>query len=351
LKTENFLLVGEPGSPAGDVLKLCDFGTAVVLSREARRSMEDVGTLSYKAPEIYSGRGAAVAADVWSLGVVLYTMVTGKNPFRLPGDNRTDEIVRRIKAGDFQKGHAVWQRLGAKVHDLIERLLVLDEQRRFTCLQALKHPWLGSKQRPMLATGLSDPPGLGEHIPRLLELLLRVARMEESQRLALGVCALAASEGDVSSSGVPWRELFIALDEDCDGQLSPDEFADGLRRLATGSSLQDERIEEAAMALDLDHNGFVDWTEFLTVAVLGSGAISETPEPIATAFRLLDRHNLEGVHMDAAAEDAGQVGQAIRSFVAQASPADVAAGSPQPQRLELPEFRSVLHSTDPFEMM
>lgn len=44
--------------------------------------MVNIGTLSYTAPEVYMRRGADLAADIWSLGVVLYVMLTGTNPFR-----------------------------------------------------------------------------------------------------------------------------------------------------------------------------------------------------------------------------------------------------------------------------
>lgn len=51
-------------------------------TRPPRRSMVNIGTLSYTAPEVYMRRGADLAADIWSLGVVLYVMLTGTNPFR-----------------------------------------------------------------------------------------------------------------------------------------------------------------------------------------------------------------------------------------------------------------------------
>merc|ERR1719296_342662 len=202
----------------------------------------------------------------------------------------------------------------------------------------------------MLPGGLADPAGIAAFMPRLTELLLRVAGLQEAQRLALVVCAVAASEGDVSFPLVPWRNLFLTLDEDIDGQLSCEDLSEGLRRFAPEGQLQAERMEEAAMALDLDKNGFVDWTEFLAIALIGCGAVAETPEPIATAYRLLDRHEAE----DAGAADAMALACELRSFLqtAAASAAEAAAeAKPMSKRLALTELRSVLHSVDPFEMM
>ncbi|CAK0899247.1 unnamed protein product, partial [Prorocentrum cordatum] len=53
LKTENFLLLGPPGSPDADVVKMCDFGSTTLLHRLEPRAMGMIGTLSYTAPEVY----------------------------------------------------------------------------------------------------------------------------------------------------------------------------------------------------------------------------------------------------------------------------------------------------------
>merc|ERR1719215_45506 len=117
IKTENFLLVGEKNSPQNNVLKLCDFGTATRLTNEMPRSMESIGTLSYTAPEIYNNRGATVAADCWSLGVVLYVLVTGTNPFRLPGAVNREETIKRIKEGNFDRSRIAWRNVSEPAQD------------------------------------------------------------------------------------------------------------------------------------------------------------------------------------------------------------------------------------------
>ena len=73
------------GSP-----KLLDFG----LARETDDAVTAGGTLRYMSPEVLSGRLADEADDVWSLGVVLYEMVSGRHPFAAPG---IDEVVDRIR--------------------------------------------------------------------------------------------------------------------------------------------------------------------------------------------------------------------------------------------------------------
>jgi serine/threonine protein kinase len=155
VKTENFLLVGEAGSPEEDVVKLCDFGTSALLSDQKPRSMDNIGTLSYTAPEVYANKGAAVAADAWSLGVVLYILLTGANPFRLPGHGSRDEVVERIRTGTFETRRKVWQQVASAGQDLVRHLLMVDEHKRLTCVQALRHCWFADATRGGY-TGLSS---------------------------------------------------------------------------------------------------------------------------------------------------------------------------------------------------
>ncbi|WP_370656867.1 serine/threonine-protein kinase [Streptomyces sp. NBS 14/10] len=72
------VLLGQDGR-----VVLTDFGIAHILGEESlTASGEFVGSIEFIAPERMSGRGAGAAADLWSLGVVLYAAVEGWTPFR-----------------------------------------------------------------------------------------------------------------------------------------------------------------------------------------------------------------------------------------------------------------------------
>lgn len=301
LKTENFLLVGELGTPEADTLKLCDFGTASRLSKTKPRSMENIGTLSYTAPEVYASQGAAVAADCWSLGVVLYVMTTGTNPFRAPGKKvDREETVRRIRCADFDQRRQSWQNVSERGQDLIKRFLVLDEQVRLTCTQALRHKWVVQASLPQPMALVPCTPGRGGrgalavHAPVVISLLVRLPRLAIAQQIVLECCAMATVEADLHSR-LPWRELFLHLDADQDGRLSFGELASGLRSLAGGGGPTEEQLEDAVRSLDFDGSGAIEWVEWLVVALLCSKGIAESCEPVSTAFRLLNRPLLHAV--------------------------------------------------------
>jgi len=328
IKTENFLLFGAPGTREADTLKLCDFGTAARLNEQRPRSMENIGTLSYTAPEVYANKGAALAADNWSLGVVLYVMITGTNPFRVPGRKvDREETVRRIKAGDFEQRRQSWVNVSARGQDLIRRFLVLDECERLTCKRALLHKWLEESLHPSdggvfsgvptVLTCIGSQKMLAREAPKVMILLQHVLRLNAAQRVAIECCALAATEADLNST-IPWRELFIALDSDQDGRLSLTEFAVGLQTLAgpaAPASLKDGLLEDSIQALDFDGSGYVEWVEWLVIALLSSKGIAEACEPLSTAFRLIDR---TAETSDPAAEEGTQ--ESISELIARSAP-------------------------------
>lgn len=337
IKTENFLLVGEESKPGENVLKLCDFGSAAQLSEHQPRNMERVGTLSYTAPEVYENRGATVAADLWSLGVVLYVLLTGLNPFRLPDSNTREATVSRIRRGDFDQTRPAWEDISEPAKDLVRSFLVLDEARRISCARALRHPWvrIGSFDEASSSCGQpmdsldtsqflpSELPyvssmssrrsitgqthELARYGPQVLQRLVQLSYLDMGHRLLLAGSSRLVYELDLSLE-VPWAEYFRAWDIRGEGRLRYGDVLEGLRRcrkeLITGSQEYDvemysaHRDEAIVLSLDLDMDGRIDWAEWMAVAILDA-LILRAHEPVSetwsTVFRLLDSRTADGI--------------------------------------------------------
>lgn len=313
IKTENFLLLGNPGTPEGSVIKLCDFGTAVQLSPQMPRAMGRIGTLSYTAPEIYARRGADTCADIWSLGVVLYVLLVGASPFRITGTETRAETSQRILAGNYDKLRTGWQKCSEKAKDFVSKLLVVEEAKRLDIRKALQHVWLVhsavstpvvllDEQRnfsPMLDKELSLQ-HLATCVQPLLQLLTSFARLDPLQHLFLVVYAQVSPDIDLISSGLrlPWYDLFFALDMDSDGRLGLEELTTGLQKLLEMSSKPTSYeidLAETVQRLDLDENGYVDWVEWAAMALACSPTLASEPEPLRTVFRMLDRPSGDGI--------------------------------------------------------
>lgn len=165
IKPENILMIDDELH-----VKLADFGLAKIIGEESFTTTL-CGTPSYVAPEILAEtrhRKYTRAVDVWSLGVVMYICLCGFPPF-------SDELFSRefpytlsqqIKQGKFDYPSPYWDSVGDPALDLIDSMLVVDPEKRFTIEQCLAHPWM-TASAPSLndSTGglVSGVAGLGVH--------------------------------------------------------------------------------------------------------------------------------------------------------------------------------------------
>uniref|UniRef100_A0A3Q3WF38 phosphorylase kinase n=1 Tax=Mola mola TaxID=94237 RepID=A0A3Q3WF38_MOLML len=137
LKPENILLDDHAN------IKLTDFGFAVQI-KAGERLKEICGTPGYLAPEIiecsmdagHAGYGTAV--DIWSAGVIMYTLLAGSPPF---WHRKQMLMLRMILAGEYNFLSPEWEDRSDTVKDLISRMLVVDPKQRFTATDALNHPF------------------------------------------------------------------------------------------------------------------------------------------------------------------------------------------------------------------
>lgn len=145
IKLENTLLQVIPGLPR-PLLKICDFGYSKHDTRSCARSK--VGTLLYMAPEVLhnsDGRYDAKMADVWSTGVVLYTLLVGRYPFSGPPDDDAlavgvASMLKKMRGRDFDLP-ADALGLTPRCAALLRRLLEPDEGRRIRMEEVLADPW------------------------------------------------------------------------------------------------------------------------------------------------------------------------------------------------------------------
>lgn len=120
------------------IAKICDFGISKVV-KKGEIIREDCGTPAYTAPEVVSGNGySGFQADVWSLGIMLFVMVTGKVPFK--DQTKSLEILHQlIKKGEFSFPNNVV--LSDNLKDLISKMLIVDPEKRIKIDEIIDHPW------------------------------------------------------------------------------------------------------------------------------------------------------------------------------------------------------------------
>ncbi|KAL6093184.1 hypothetical protein STEG23_008038 [Scotinomys teguina] len=151
IKLEN-ILIDRDGK-----VKLCDFGMARQLE-EGQMLQGICGTLLYMAPEILARKPYdGLAGDMWSLGVLLYVLVTGKFPY---AETTYDGMYRVITTTKYHIPYHV----SKPCHIIITRLLMVPTQHRITICQLLERPWVGNIEE-------HAPPDTKKILPRVVETL------------------------------------------------------------------------------------------------------------------------------------------------------------------------------------
>jgi len=157
------------------VVKLLDFGIAKGPGSPALTTHGAViGTLQSLAPEQLSGAPATRRTDIWSLGVLLFELATGRHPFSEGG---ADNITSRIRAAQFTTPSDLQPGLNAEVDRIISRCLRIRPRDRYgSCeelqadLRALLEP------QPLMGPPLGGSSWAAALLPRLQEQMMAVAR-------------------------------------------------------------------------------------------------------------------------------------------------------------------------------
>ncbi|CAH2049873.1 unnamed protein product, partial [Iphiclides podalirius] len=130
------LLLSHAGS---DELKICDFGLSRRVQLNQHASLA-YGMPEFVAPEVARGDAVAFPADMWSVGIIVYLLLSGHSPFRGANDRET---LTRVQEGRWEwHDEEWWSRLSLECRDFISRLLVVDWRERMDVNAALDHPWL-----------------------------------------------------------------------------------------------------------------------------------------------------------------------------------------------------------------
>ncbi|XP_073926601.1 ribosomal protein S6 kinase alpha-2 isoform X1 [Castor canadensis] len=144
LKPSNILYMDESGNP--ESIRICDFGFAKQLRAENGLLMTPCYTANFVAPEVLKRQGYDAACDVWSLGVLLYTMLAGFTPFANGPDDTPEEILARIGCGKYALSGGNWDSISDAAKDVVVKMLHVDPQQRLTAVQVLKHPWIVNRE-------------------------------------------------------------------------------------------------------------------------------------------------------------------------------------------------------------
>ena len=270
LKPENLLYLNE-GSEKDNRLKVIDFG----LSQSVDKLKTKVGTAYYVSPEILEGKYTELC-DIWSAGVILYILLSGDPPFNGPSDSA---IYKKISERKFTFPERKWKNISNDAKDLICHMLV-PEKERYTAEDVLKHPWFKNADNKNLSELEFDT-----------KLFMNFKNTTEMKKISLMFIASRLDENEINNL----KNVFMAFDEGKDGQISFDELKKGLEQMHS-KKYTDEEIEDLFNALDVDHNGKIDYTEFISATLEEAEYLKQ--ERLSEAFMNFDKNRSGKISKD-----------------------------------------------------
>lgn len=136
----------QPGGPMA--VRLFDFGLAAIKTDDEDNEFPDgnwmywfVGTPIYMAPEIAGRQLYNEKADVWSVGILAYVLMTGcQRPYGRCSSRA--ELMTKVSEGRVQMGHEAWTQYSAEAYSFVEMALKRDPEERMASFDAMQHPWL-----------------------------------------------------------------------------------------------------------------------------------------------------------------------------------------------------------------
>ncbi|CAN6331832.1 unnamed protein product [Urochloa humidicola] len=312
LKPENFLFLNKrEDSP----LKATDFGLSVFF-KPGEQFRDLVGSAYYVAPEVLKRRYGA-EADIWSAGVILYILLSGVPPFWAENE---DGIFDAVLQGHIDFASDPWPSISNSAKDLVKKMLRQDPKERLTAAEILNHPWIRedgeAPDKPLDITVIGRMKQF-RAMNKLKKVALKVVAENLSEEEIVGLKEMFKSLDTDNSGTITLEELrtglpklgtkiseseirqlmeaadvdgngtidyvefisatmhmnrlekedhiykaFEYFDKDHSGHITVDELEEALKKYDMGD---EATIKEIIAEVDTDHDGRIDYQEFVAM--------------------------------------------------------------------------------------
>jgi serine/threonine protein kinase len=263
---------------------LMDFGTGWEVGDASASDSSSAGTPLYLAPEVLRGGSATIQSEVYSLGVLLYRMLTGTYPVRarsLPELRSAHE--RRERGEAVGTRHNIPRRLGR----IITRAIDSRPERRYESVDALAGAIAALEARaPRVPLKYAIAAGVAVALTgwRVADRRMRHERIPTSSQAAASPTAAAAKRAASPAIAVlPLKNLST--------ESGSDEIADGFTAEIISSLAKNEHLQvrsrASSFALNDKRNDLQDIARQLNVSLIVEGSIRRSGERVQVAARLV----------------------------------------------------------------
>ncbi len=263
IKPEN-ILFSVPGD--FNALKLIDFGLSI--QKNAKNENRRVGTPYYMSPEMIHGN-FVYESDVWSIGVILFIMVTGKQPFRA---HDKEGVFEKILNGKYDKKSLEKSKCSIELKDLIKKTLVKDYKKRISVESALQHKWFSLFEDNKNNFQVIDQD--------ILDSLQNFQYTNILQKETFYYLAKLSNDKEI----LKLKKAFEIIDKDNSGEIEYEEIPKIFEDL--GIQASEQELKNIFNSLDFHCDGKVNYSEFLAGTISSLKIYKD--DKLFSAFKYFD---------------------------------------------------------------
>ena len=267
IKPENVLFSNKRNYSS---LKLIDFGLATF----SQQDNKSVGTPFYMAPETIDGH-STFESDLWSVGVIVYQMITGILPFQI-SDKDNQALYHKIKNDDYNRDILDEIECSDEVKDFIYKSLQKEVKMRLTIQDALNHPWVQKFCIKNIDTTFLNH--------ETIRLFLDFSRKSQLQKEIYYFIAKASNETDIDK----FTSFFNQLDSQNMGSLTIEDIKEGFEK--NDIKIENRVLQQIFNGLNFHMAGKINYSEFLSAMVSAKNFPKE--EKLISVFNLLIENEL-----------------------------------------------------------
>jgi calcium-dependent protein kinase len=205
------------------------------------------------APEMILGDYYDSKVDIWSLGVLLYNIVSGHMPF--PAETQ-ETLFAKIALGKFDFQHEEFNLVSSECKDLVKKMLVKDPKRRLSAVQVLQHPWFSK---------FAEDQVVSDEVDRLDAACIQKLRDYKAgsyfKRAAMNILVKLTQPEELTRLTKQFQELDI----DKTGMITATELKEFIAK--HHMDVDDKEISRMIRDLDYAGNGRINYSEFLAATV------------------------------------------------------------------------------------
>lgn len=284
LKPENILIESEEPNNFINI-KVIDFGTAKIFDKNKSEN-KVIGSAYYIAPEVLNSKYNE-KCDIWSCGVILYILLSGRPPFG--GDD--NEIMSKIKIGKYDLKSDPWGSISSEAKDLINQMLDMNTISRISAQKALNHKWF---QKLKIKERFSN---IG--YDKIQSSIENIKKYKSENKLQQAALAFLVHNCLYLPEVKELIRIFKNLDTNGDGKITKEELSQALIKMYNIPD-PEALVDEIFKNVDNDNNGFIEYEEYIRATINKSSLLTE--DILRFAFKFFDKDGNGSISADEVAQ-------------------------------------------------